>query len=315
MKTKLFELQNQADRESERINALSYAIYLLQKEHDNAKDMVDNVPTNKYFNEWKEHEEKTKNQLETLESLYEEIIHEHTQTANQIGEILEQLEKKLNDCESAYQEQAIELTIDDLKEYEMNEEEFSQTACDYYRETLKGLDLKSIYKGFELYGDETLLDGIARDIYKMLTLPTKYYDTFYGHKVSEYGLKNGRLDYATLSKCFDCVLCNNITELDEGLYDNIISGDLETFEDSEGNELTREEAEEREEQGEEINRNWVDIFQFFIVSDNAKYLLEEANEIVFYSEKLDCYIWGITHYGTSWDYVLTSIKLEERKGE
>ena len=34
----------------------------------------------------------------------------------------------------------------------------------------------------------------------------------------------------------------------------------------------------------------------------------KAHEIVYYSEELDLYIWGVTHYGTSWDYVLTDIK-------
>lgn len=29
----------------------------------------------------------------------------------------------------------------------------------------------------------------------------------------------------------------------------------------------------------------------------------------FYSETLDVYLWGITHFGTSWDYVLTDVKL------
>ena len=27
------------------------------------------------------------------------------------------------------------------------------------------------------------------------------------------------------------------------------------------------------------------------------------------NEKLDIYIWAVTHFGTSWDYVLTDIKL------
>ena len=28
-----------------------------------------------------------------------------------------------------------------------------------------------------------------------------------------------------------------------------------------------------------------------------------------YNEQLDMYLWGITHFGTSWDYVLTDVKL------
>lgn len=33
------------------------------------------------------------------------------------------------------------------------------------------------------------------------------------------------------------------------------------------------------------------------------------DEYVIYNEKLDIYVWAITHFGTSWDYVLTDIKL------
>ena len=174
---------------------------------------------------------------------------------------------------------------------------------------------------------------------------TKYYDTFYGHKVSDYALKYGRLDYATMSKCFDAVLCNNITEVDPYLFDNIASGDFEAFY-YDGEEIDRDEYEEktealenqiddidfidwdelsdkkrekleakREALKDELNkyeRMNVDIFQYFIVSDNALDLLKEAHEIVFYCEPLDCYVWGVTHWGTSWDYVLTSIKLREK---
>lgn len=140
----------------------------------------------------------------------------------------------------------------------------------------------------------------------------KYFETFCGHKVSDYGLQYGRLDYLTLSKCFDCVLCNKIADVDYMIFDNLISGDFERFKDENGEELTREQAEEKEENGEKIYRNEIDIFQYYIVSDNAVDLLKEAHEIVLYSEKLDCYIWCITHYGTAWDYVLTDIKLEEK---
>ena len=167
---------------------------------------------------------------------------------------------------------------------------------------------------------------------------TPYYRTFGGHEVSEYGLKHGRLDYGTMSKCFDCVLCNNITQIDEFLFDNIESGDFEEYYHN-GEQITRDEYDEALDQiNEELDDLWgnddeesekrreelenmrdeyetteSEIFQYFIVSDNALSLLKEANELVFYSEKLDCYIWGVCHWGTSWDYVLTSIKLEKRE--
>lgn len=53
-----------------------------------------------------------------------------------------------------------------------------------------------------------------------------------------------------------------------------------------------------------------EIFQYFIISDNGAEILKDyTNEIVFYNEALDMYVWGVTHWGTSWDYVLTDIEL------
>ena len=53
-----------------------------------------------------------------------------------------------------------------------------------------------------------------------------------------------------------------------------------------------------------------EIYQYYIVSDNAVDILEEAHQIVFYNDDLNMYVWGVTHYGTSWDYVLTDIAVE-----
>lgn len=50
-----------------------------------------------------------------------------------------------------------------------------------------------------------------------------------------------------------------------------------------------------------------EVFQWFIVSDAGANLLQEINEIVYYNDALDMYLWGVTHYGTSWSYVLTDI--------
>ena len=136
---------------------------------------------------------------------------------------------------------------------------------------------------------------------------------FYGVELSEEELKRNRVSYSTLAKCFDAVLCNNITEVDEYLFDNVVSGSLSSYYDENGNELTSEEYEEKLDNGEEVEEVYDDVFQWFIVSDNAKWLLEEANELVLYSEKLDCYIWAIKHYGTSWQYVYTDIKINEEQ--
>lgn len=114
---------------------------------------------------------------------------------------------------------------------------------------------------------------------------------FYGNKISDYGLKNGYVDYRTLAKAFDAVLNNNIFEaMDFGEWE------LESGSDY-----------------DEETESYEDIYQYYIVSDNGAEILKEAGEIVYYNEKLDMYVWGVTHYGTSWDYVLTDIKLELRE--
>lgn len=116
---------------------------------------------------------------------------------------------------------------------------------------------------------------------------------FYGNEISEYGLENGYIDYRTLAKCFDAVMCNDIiTRTYEIGYWECVNG-------SDYDEETDETAE---------------VFQFFIISAQGAEILEECtNEIVWYNEELDLYVWGVTHWGTSWDYVLTDIpvKLEE----
>ena len=51
-----------------------------------------------------------------------------------------------------------------------------------------------------------------------------------------------------------------------------------------------------------------DVYQDYIISKSgAEFLAKHTSEIVHYSEKLDMYLWGITHYGTSWSYVTTEI--------
>lgn len=155
---------------------------------------------------------------------------------------------------------------------------------------------------------------------------------FYGHEVSPYGVENGRVDYATLASCFDAILNNGIMqstcdigywEQVSGMIDNSDEIDelreqIEELEDlitedstEEQDEATSRKISELEDQIEELREQEEpeEIFQYFIVSDNALTLLEEANEIVYYNDSLDMYVWGVTHWGTSWDYVLTSIEL------
>ena len=134
---------------------------------------------------------------------------------------------------------------------------------------------------------------------------------FYGNKVSEYGIKNGFVDYGTLAKAFDAVLNNGIMEAtaDIGYWEQV-SGMIDNSEEI---EEIREQIEELEEQIEELEREQDEpgeVFQWYIVSDSGSRILEEAGEIVYYNETLDMYLWGVSHWGTSWDYVLTNIAID-----
>ena len=116
-----------------------------------------------------------------------------------------------------------------------------------------------------------------------------YGEYFYGNKISDYGLKNGFVDYATLAKAFDAVLNNDIMNKTWNIgYWEQISGFVES-------------------EDEEDEDYYPDVYQWYIVSNSGANILQNANEIVYYNDALDMYIWGITHYGTSWDYVLTDI--------
>ena len=145
---------------------------------------------------------------------------------------------------------------------------------------------------------------------------------FYGNKISEYGLEHGYVDYGTLAKAFDAVLNNGVMEKtmdvgyweqESGFVDN--SAKIESLQEMivelAEQEDSEEEIAELEEQIEELEDEqdyYHDIYQYYIVSDNGAEILKEINEIVFYNEELDMYVWGVTHFGTSWSYVLTDIK-------
>lgn len=154
---------------------------------------------------------------------------------------------------------------------------------------------------------------------------------FYGNKISDYGLENGYVDYATLAKAFDAVLVNDITKLFfadingdfnepeqvNGFVDNSDEIDelndcisklmLENDDDSKTAEI--DELQERIDELEQDSNP--EIFQYFIISGYGAQILQElTDEIVYYLPVIDCYVWGVTHWGTGWDYVLTDIPIE-----
>ena len=169
-----------------------------------------------------------------------------------------------------------------------------------------------------------------------------YNGNWYGETVSEYGKQNGYIDYRCLAHVVgDMVLCNDITKLfysdvngeynepeqENGWIDNseaiaVKEEQIETLEktlenafDIEHENYINTQIEIIKEQIEELEREQdeqLEIFQYYIISDNGADILKRfTDEIVFYLPLLNIYIWGVTHWGTSWDYVLTDIKIEE----
>ena len=112
---------------------------------------------------------------------------------------------------------------------------------------------------------------------------------FYGNKVSDYGLKNGYVDYGTLGKTIGGVLNNGIISNTQDIgYWDVVNGS----------------------EYDEDTDSYAEIFQYYIISGNGAEILQLfTDEIVFYNEELDMYVWGVTHFGTGWDYVLTDIAI------
>ena len=163
---------------------------------------------------------------------------------------------------------------------------------------------------------------------------------FCGNKISDYGIQNKRLDYGTLSKAFDAVLVNDITKLFYSSVDGeyIEPEQVHGFIDySEEIEELQEEIEKIEAAREENENPAVDmefaeqinaieqdieyyqyemdrqpeIYQYYIISDSGADLIKHyTNDILYYIDFLGVYVWGVTHYGTGWSYVLTDTVLE-----
>lgn len=182
---------------------------------------------------------------------------------------------------------------------------------------------------------------------------------FLNSKISQYGIKHGRVDYAALASTFQCIRCDN-----SEIYDAIDGWELingKNYYYCEGDKEYS--VEERDERVNEIQKDIIylnnrkhtyeymligcdspyraarleklikviekriveykdvisklgekeenTVFYYCIIDKKgAEILSEYTDEIVYYNQKLNVYIWGITCYGTEWDYVLTSIEID-----
>ena len=156
----------------------------------------------------------------------------------------------------------------------------------------------------------------------------RFNEYFYGNKISDYGLENGYVDYMTFAKAFNAVLNNDIMDKTYDIgYWEMVSGfvdnsdeieelneqieELEAKNEDEPDAAIDDQIEELQEKIEELENEQdelPEVFQWYIIDDNGARICKEFNEIVYYNEKLDIYLWGVTHWGTGWDYVLTDIE-------
>ena len=126
------------------------------------------------------------------------------------------------------------------------------------------------------------------------------------------------------------VLCNNIVNVDEDLlwnrecgfddYDELYKNKLEELkeenkEELENGEISIEELEEQARDYAEEEQDNLEFYQYFII-DISNWDLEYLKECgqktlqICYSDKLDCYVLCVGHFGTGWDYVGSDFKLE-----
>lgn len=124
------------------------------------------------------------------------------------------------------------------------------------------------------------------DAYEDLQREVKIYNgRLFGQEISKYGLEQGYLDYYTLAQIVGNRVLNNNIMAFTGYDDwDLVMGDYES-----------------------------DIFQYYIITESGYQMLSwlTPDENVYYHEELDMFLWGITHFGTSWDHVLTDLKLVE----
>ena len=104
-------------------------------------------------------------------------------------------------------------------------------------------------------------------------------------------LRTGRVSYGRIVQRFinNLLLCNNITDIDNSVWDNI-NTDMDELDE---------------------------IYQYFLcnIDEYIKDQLIEWGFIISYSDMLDLDVLMVDHFGTSWDYVMTEVEWSENYEE
>lgn len=146
------------------------------------------------------------------------------------------------------------------------------------------------------------------------------------------------ITYAELAKRLNaCKLFNKAPELDENIYDNLENGSLyddtpcEWFVnkattpswccnthmyDGTGDYPTKHDDKTKGEHPEICpfgeDQEPEEIYQWYLIDpSDADYLKRNTDELIFYSDVLDEYVWGVTHFGTPWEGVTLEFGKDE----
>lgn len=136
----------------------------------------------------------------------------------------------------------------------------------------------------------------------MFKVTMKNGEKVYLRDVSEMARERKRLDYGSMiALCTEghmVWLSVSPWKMAED-WEKQTERDFDCFADADEEEQDEDEADE-------------EVFQWFIIGDEAAYMFSQlTNELIYYSESLDMYLLGVTHFGTAWSGVMTEWKLEE----
>lgn len=135
-----------------------------------------------------------------------------------------------------------------------------------------------------------------------------------GSLLNEYELSSGYISVSTMLNCRETNLVrfNNIVEIDYWYEVEPFNEDMfQSRYDAYVEDVLHEDEDEDDYNEYEYMLDHLDAFQYYIVSYDTAEHLTDFNELVFYNEELDLYIYPVGHFGTGWDYVLTNIEIVE----